>query len=374
MVSCFGIFHPESNVYMLMALFFQIEIFQDYNDTVIAIGLSHLPRNDSIFSTSDIAVGIDVLTGDYEEEDEKNKRISDSNIRPSELEFVSAMASHSCAFRFRGASSVSHMSTIIERSRAALEAATNAGIFVIAGGVSFALYVLFAACAPATTGPYVPLLGSILYLLLLLPLIGFAMALTDAEPEAMHRVPPKNDQAVTFARREGRRMYAMLLLKGVLPAAFPQLLYLVTLGELLLFREPDLVATMCPGMNSWVQIIRCESLRSYSGVARTSAGALSLASFVFNIAMTSASFLFRFVPIRDVRPWEFNHAWVWSLTLLVVLAVVYIILTVGADVASALPWYFYFVVILTPILSLVCDEYLKQIELRHEIRSEKLRR
>ena len=39
----------------------QIETFQEYNDTVIAVGLSHLPWNSRIFATADLAVGVDVL-------------------------------------------------------------------------------------------------------------------------------------------------------------------------------------------------------------------------------------------------------------------------------------------------------------------------
>lgn len=334
---------------------------------MIAIGTSHLPRNDPIFSTADIAVGIDVLT---EQQDGKH-----SEIRRAELEFVSAIASHSCAFRFRGAASVSHLSEIIEESRAALESAMAASLFVLDGCLAFSLYVLFCACTVSTSIPFVPLVGVVLYLQVLLPIIGLAMAMTKSTPETMKRVPPKNDPSVTFARKEKPILYSVMLLKALPPSIFPQLVQLIAFGQLLIHYEPELVATSCPGASNWFHVIHCAALKDYSGIARTSAGTMGLAQLVLCISVSSASYVSRFASIYELPPWEQNHLWFWSVVVALGLTAVYI--SIGVErkgMISALPWYFHVLSATTPFFCVAWSEVLKQFESKQERRAEKLRR
>lgn len=350
-----------------------MEIFQEYHDTVIAVGISHLPQNDRIFSAADIAVGIDVLTDPAPEIPSSSVR-SNCPVRPSELEFVSALASHSCAFKFRGASSVSHIPSILGASRTALEATTAAGVFLTAGCVAFSLFVLFSACAVSTTIPAVPTLGSVLYLQLLLPLLGFAIAMSDAEPDSMKRVPPKNDAQQTFARKEGARLYTLLLVKALPASILPQLVYLVALGELLLAVEPDLIASSCPGAAAWGQVIRCPALRSYTGPARTGASALSLGQLGLNVSVASASFVYRHTSMAEFPPWQHNAVWAGAVLSALALTAVYLALTVPPGSASVLPWYYYVVALVSPVVCLGWNEYWKRRDTWHERRSEKLRR
>lgn len=351
-----------------------MEIFQDYCDTVIAIGISHLPQNDGIFSAADIAIGIDLLMQSGWEENFETI-CPNNGVRPSEVEFVSAICSHSCVFRFQGSSSLSHIPSILKQSRAALEAATASGVFLVEGCLAYSLYVLFSVCSPTTTIPFVPFLGSVLYIQFVLPGIGYAMAMSDAETEAMHRVPPKNDQAVTFSKREGRILYTTLVAKAFMPALLSQLQYWISFGELALAHHSDLLQTVCPGVSSWSQVIRCPALKDYSGDARTSAGGIALGQFVICIAISSASFVYRHVAIQDQQPWANNNAWVASVVIVIALVAVYIAVTVEPDTASALPWYFYAIAIIEPFLCLAWNEVLKTtIEVKPEKRSEKLRR
>jgi hypothetical protein len=172
-----------------------VEIFQQYSDTVIAVGLSHLPWNGDIFSVADIAVGIDVLTnvGTEEQAPSASAHKDSGNGGPSpgskmlafELEFVSAISSHACAFRFRGASSLSHLSDIIEVGRAALAGSTAAAVFLVSSSLSFSFFVLFSVCAPSATIPYVPTLGAVVYLQIVLPVVGLAMAMTKSQERTM---------------------------------------------------------------------------------------------------------------------------------------------------------------------------------------------
>jgi hypothetical protein len=207
------------------------------------------------------------------------------------------MASHSCAFRFRGAESLVHISSIIAQGRASLEAAIAAGVFLVASCLSFSFFVLFSACAPSTTIPFVPAVGAVLYLQIVLPSIGMTMAMNNGNAEAMKRVPEKNDQSVIFSRNEGWRMYQMIVLKAIPPALLPQLLHFIAFGELVMHFDPDLVSSGCPGATSWVDVVRCDALKDYSGVARTSSGVLVLAEFVFCTLLFRRP-AFQFVSIR----------------------------------------------------------------------------
>lgn len=229
-------------------------VFQDYHDTVFAIGIAHLPRNDGIFAAADIAVGIDVL-GDRKistsEHNTSQKRSPVNRMFMAELEFVSAIASQSCAFRFRGVPSISHLTSLIEEGRASLDAASAAAVFVISNSLSYSCYVLLSACMPMTTVPHVPLIGSIVYLLFLMPLLGFAIALTAKDDEMMKRVPPKNDASQPFSQKEGFLLYQMLLFKAIFSAFLPQILHLIGFGTLVINFEPELVELECGGADKW---------------------------------------------------------------------------------------------------------------------------
>jgi magnesium-transporting ATPase (P-type) len=351
---------------------FQVEIFQEYNDTVVSVGLSHLTRNEDIFSSADVAVGIDILA-----ECEGRARSEGSpggHVFTSELEFVQSISAHSCAFRFRGASSVSHISTIIETSRASLDAAVAAAIYLITGCLSLSLYVVFSVCAPSTAMPFVPTLGCAIYLLALLPGVGLCMAMSDGDKDTMKRVPPKNDRAITFARNERSMFYFIVVSKALLPALLPQVLHLIAFGELMLRFEPNLVATNCPLADNWVDIVRCNGLEDYSGSSKTSAGSLVFAQFVLCVIVSSAGFVHRFLPLKEQKPWERNFAWLCSVFIAFGLLVLYVAFATEEGTAEALPWYFYLISSTSPFLCLMWVEMCKLPETKQERRAEKLRR
>lgn len=363
----------------------QVKTFQDYNDTVIAMGLSHLPRNAGIFAVSDLSVGADILEKEVYEDSFENlgdsypEAIHTSRVLPYEVAFVSSISAHSCAFNLLGTSSTSLMPYIIERGRAALAAATSAALFVISGCLSFSLYVLFCVCTASTTIPFVPILGSVLYLQIVLPLIGLAMSMSDSDAQSMNRVPPKNDQSVIFARDERRRLYLNVFFKSLAPAVLPQFLYLIAFGELLAEFEPELVASLCSFDGDvedigWVSLVRCDDLKQYSGVARTSAGSLVLAEMVLCVILASSSFVYRAIPMRQEPPWRQNRAWVYSVVLSIVFVTVFLVVVLEEGTFAALPWYFFLLAILMPAICVFCAEAVKALDSRHEKRAVTLRR
>lgn len=284
-----------------------VNIFQDYHDTVIVVG-STIPWNDEIFSTADIAIGIDI----FDEHCQLSESATAPVVRASELEFVSGISAHSCAFRFRGASSVSHLSSVIQQSRGALEAVTTSSLFIVSGCLAFSFFVFLSACSPSTTIPFIPTLESFLFLLVVLPLIGFAICMTDAGRDAMKHVPPKNDQSVTFRRREGKTLYTILVLKSIPPSLSSAIMWLIAYGRLVFYFESAFVSTQCPDVERWVNVLRCDALKNYSGPARIQAGALALSHLVFCVIIGSASFVYRFSSISDQPPLACNHVWALS--------------------------------------------------------------
>ena len=357
-----------------------VDIFQEYSDTVIAVGLSHLPSNDGIFSSADIAVGIDVLidsqptssiipgTGNDTDHDET------LTILDAELELVSAISSHACAFRFRGVSSLSHLSAIIEQGRASLESVSAGVVFFLASSLSLSFFVLLTVCTPSTTIPHVPILGVVIFLQIVVPFLGFSMAFSDTPPNAMKEVPPKNDTKVTFGKKEGLKLYQTLILKSIPPAVFCQLLHLITFGELIISFEPSLVTEKCSGADSWVDVIRCHALKDYSGAARISSGVIVFGIFALTTILLSSTYIDRFDPILESKPWKRNHAWPVVAIALTIGTVAVTVNAVHEKSGSSLPWYFYLISISVPFGCVAWNEYWKKLERRVEVRSEKLRR
>jgi len=348
----------------------QIEIFQEHSDTVITVGISHLTRNYCIFSSADIAVGIDILDTDSATFDGK----TGNHILPQELEFANAISAHACAFRFRGASSIAHIPSIIQKGRESLEATIAAAIFLVTGCLSFSFFVLFTVCSPLVAIPFVPTLGCVLYLQLLLPLLGLSMAMTSGDSDTMKRVPPKNDKDLTFGRNEKSTFYSMVVAKALLPALLPQILHLIVFGELVIDFEPELVDSQCPGASNWVDIVRCEGLRDYSGPAKTSSGSLVFGQFVLCMFVASAGFVDRLFLLSERKPWVSNFGWLVCNLFAIGFLVLYVSLTTEDGSAAALPWYYYVIAVTTPFLSLVGVDVCKRPEIKLEKRAEKLRR
>ena len=329
-----------------------------------------------IFSTADLAIGVDVLSDCLAKTSDNDLHYN--ALLPSEVTFASAISAHFCAFRLRGVASVEHMPTILAQGRASLAAATSAATFLLSGYLSFSLYALFTTFSVSITLPYVPVMSAVLYLLAILPLLGIPITMSDPDKYCMQQVPAKNDVSITFGKREGKTFYVVTFLKVIPPALFPQLLYLIAFGVLLIEYEPDLVQSQCSGgvrpPGEWTSVIRCKGLSGYSGTARDSAVALSVAELALCTVITSASFVYRTLPIWVEPPWRRNHLWVVAVLFSIVVVILYLLLTLERGVASVLPWYYYLLAACMPFLCLLWNECLKRPEKNVLDRAEKLRR
>jgi len=339
------------------------------------MGLSHIPRNARIFSTADISVGADVLA-----EELAAMPSSADNLLSYEVEFVASISSHSCAFNLRGAASTSLMPSIIERGRTALDAASYATLFILYGTVAFSLYACFCMCAISTAVPFVPTLGSVLYLQLVLPLVSLGLAMSGSDDKSMHRVPPKNDQSLTFSRNEGESLFINTLLKALLPAVLTQVLYLIAFGELMIKFEPELLQEECSmspdeiAQNRWTPVIRCQALKDYSGHARTSSGYIILAEMVLCVIISSASFVHATDSVVRVPLWSRNRSWICLSCLGIILIAIYLAVALERGSFSALSWYFLILAAIVPFLCLLGNELIKRSERKHIDRAAKLRR
>jgi len=361
-----------------------------------------LSSNEGPFNAADISIGVDMLLHDMEKLRETRDPTSiatqiqskghpsntqfhaiyDPFLHYEEVEFVSSIAAHNCVFRLRGPSTMEHLPAIIAVGRASLEAATSSALFVLNAGLSLAFLSLLSACSVSTCIPYIPTLGSMMYLLILMPLLGLSMAWSDAQSESMSTIPPKNDESLVFGRDEGKRLYAHMMIRAFLPAMGSHLLYLISLGQLLLAFEPNYLEEYCPEINlataRWSQVIRCPILSSYSGAARVWSGTLMLGQMALCSIVASAGFVFRTRSLREEPPWWRNSIWLMSCVISLLLTVLYMLLSIGGaastQVARALPYYFYILSLLLPPFWLFVGEMIKKVDRRHEKRACMLRR
>lgn len=392
--------------YILAYMQPQINIFREYHDTVVAVGLSHLSSNEGPFNAADIAIGVDMLlpgvsksteavdhpssAPHFQSKGHSNKYhtsravdIFDPFLHYEEVEFVSSIAAHNCVFNLKGPSTMEYLPAIIAVGRASLDAATSSALFVLNAGLSLAFLSLLSACSVSTCIPYIPTLGAMMYLLILMPMLGLSMAWTDAQSELMSVIPPKNDDSLVFGRDEGKRLYAHMMIRAFLPAMGSHLLYLISLGQMLLVLEPNYLEVNCPEINltgaSWSHVIRCPSLKFYSGTARTWSGSLMLGQMTLCLIVASAGFVFRTRSLREEPPWSRNAIWLLSCVVSLALTVFYMLLSIGggaatAQVARALPYYYYILSVLFPLVWLFVGEIIKKVDRRHEKRACMLRR
>jgi hypothetical protein len=214
-----------------------------------------------------------------------------------------------------------------------------------------------------------------LYLLFFLPLLSASIAMgLDGNKDLMEQVPPKNDETIIFGRREGSMFYTMVTCKAIFPALLSQIFHLIAFGELLISFEPDLVASACPGALNWVGVVRCEGISDYSGKAQTSSGNIAFVQFVLCIIVSSGGFVCRSNSLAEQNPLRYNHVWIFSVWLVIVLLVLYAAMTISDGSASALPWYYFLLAAMTPFLCLLCVEICKHPEIKLQRRAEKLRR
>ena len=319
---------------------------------------------------------MDVLNESIGKSNEENLRCN--ALLPAEVVFASAISAHCCAFRLEGITSVEHMPTILAQGRASLAAAISAAIFFLSGYLSFTLYVFFTVFSLAAAIPFVPLVGSALYLLIILPLVGIPITMSDPEQRSMQKVPPKNDQSLSFGKREGKIFCLVSFLKALPPAIFPQLLYLIAFGELMIENDPDIIQAKCPSNpypKNWVALIQCSELGGYSGVAHDTAVAISLAELALLTVVASTSFVYRTLPVWEEPPWRRNHLWAVSVVLALSVIAIYLLLNVERGNFFLLPWYYHFLAfVVMPFVCLLWDEYLKKLEKSVLDRAEKLRR
>jgi len=245
---------------------------------------------------------------------------------------------------------------------------------MITSYVAFSFFILLTACSISAVVPFVPPIGSALFLQLIVPLVGLAMNFTESNKEVMTNVPPKNDKSITFAAGEQRRLYTYATLRAIPPAIFPQIIYLIAMGCLMMELEPDfLTHEDCP-TDRWFLVVRCEALQTYSGTVLVSSGRLMLAELALCIIVLSSTFVFRLTHLRAIRPWKMNFIWIVTTVVSTGLVLIYLIVTLDRRTLAALPWYFYILALCFPFICAALSEMVKKQDMRHEKRADMLRR
>ena len=366
----------------------KIHIFREHNDTVLTVGVSHISRNNEIFSTSSLSIGIDVLSKEDANDQlhhsgttRASSSVNDAHLfthrlSPKEVSIISSIAANSCVFNMPLDHGLAHLSSLIAKGRAALNAGTAAAGFMIVAYTSFSLLILMCPFSISTSIPFIPGMGSILYLLLVVPLVGIAMGFTELDKDSMTVVPMKNDISVSFARGERKRLFMYVVLKALLPAAMSQIIYLIAFGSLIVEYDSNLIVDQCGLLKfSWVNVIHCDILHSYAGAATISSGAIVIAFQSICIIVISASFLLGTTPVYS-KPMPLGKNNVWMLTTIfsILIIILYLCLTLEFSVWQSLPWYFYFLSLISPFICLAVCELVKTREMKEEQRAAKMRR
>mmetsp|Transcript_37345 Transcript_37345/g.44560 ORF Transcript_37345/g.44560 Transcript_37345/m.44560 type:complete len:457 (+) Transcript_37345:104-1474(+) len=358
-----------------------VHVFQNYSDTVLAIGLSHVSCNDEIFSNSDLSIGISLFEentrakiNDSKLSSYKDKRYYQNDLDPAEVVSVCSIAAHSCVFNVSLRRGLLHLSDILSQGRGALNASQTSTLFMVTSYLSFSFFILLSICTVSTAVPFIPPVGSAFFLQLIVPLIGLAMNFTESSKEVMGNVPPKNDKSITFAVGEQRRLYIDAILRAMPPAIFPQLIYLMAIGCLMIELENEFMVNEDCSIDNWLLAIRCQALKRYSGAVLVSSGRLMLAELALCIIVLSSSFVFRLTHLRTVRPWKMNIIWIVTTIISTGLVFIYLIITLGPETLAALPWYFYLLALSFPFICAALSETVKTQDMRHEKRADMLRR
>lgn len=200
------------------------------------------------------------------------------------------------------------------------------------------------------------------------------MSFTESIKEVMRNVPPKNDKSITFAVGEQRRLYTYAVLRAIPIAIFPQLIYLIALGRLMMRLEKGFLINEGCSTDQLFKVVRCKALKKYSGIILTSSGSLMLAEFALCIIVLSSTFVFRLTHLNTIRPWKMNHIWVATTITSIGLVLSYVVITLDRRTLAALPWYFYLLALTFPLICAMLSESVKKQDIQHEKRADMLRR
>jgi len=370
-----------------------INIFREYGDTTLSIGLSHISSNNRIFISSGLGIGVDILLQEEESNIGERSGVRDTfkksygdfacDLSPEEVRIVSSLSSNACVFNISLCNGgIAHVSEFIAEGRAALNAATSAGGFMIVAYISYSLLILLSPCTASTSIPLIPGVGTALHLFIVVPIIAIGMGFTKSDEEAMTIVPIKNESAVTFDEDERLRLFLYSLLKALLPAALSQVMYLISIGSLLIEFDSLFLLEKCnlsyidqERHTAWVHVIRCSALNAYSGPAATQAGCLVVALHMLCIIALSATFLFGSTPIYNKPiPLTKNTVWVGTSLFSTSILLVYLSLTLEIDALKSLPWYFYLLSLISPFLCVGACELIKKKEKKYDSKAAKMRR
>ena len=298
-------------------------------------------------------------------EDTTDTKSFNQRLSPKEASVMSSIASNSCVFNMTLGISMVHLTSIIDAGRGALNVGSAAAEFMAVAYTSFSMLFFFSPCSISRLVPFIPAgVGSVLYVVLVVPLVGMGMSFTEASEDSMTIVPTKNEESTTFAQGEHLRSRIFILSKALLPAAMSQLLFLISFGSLIVEFDSELIFNECNlTQTSWRHVIHCDALVSYAGPSNTSSGVLMIAFQTICIIAISSSFLSGTTPVYSKpSPLGKNRIWMGTTLTCILLMILYLILTLEKGVFRSLPWYFYFLSLMLPLVCLAECELIKRRE------------
>lgn len=363
-----------------------IKIFIEHSDTVLTLGLSHVSRNNNIFSASSLSIGINYLIQkeiNVQAQPDRTRKLSTSDsqlythrLSPKEISMISLISANACVFSLTLDIGLTNLPSLIELGRATMNAGIASTHFMIVAYTSFTLMIVFSPFSVSKSMPFLPGVGIVIYILVVIPSIAISMAFTESNKEDMKIVPVKNDKSESFSRREGKRLITSVIIKGLLPAALSQVVFLIAFGSIIIEYDSELIIDEC-GLKtfSWIDVIHCDVMNSYVGPATIPSGALIISFHALCMIVISSSFLLGTNPIfSKSAPLQKNKVWTFTTILAAAVILLYLCLTLERSAINYLPWYFYFVSLISPFVCLAFCELVKQRDRKDEQRAAKMRR
>jgi len=226
-----------------------LEIFKENRETTLCLGTLFRSPNAKLFSTADMAIGMDLLPGSQSSASLPPKHTG--QLDQADLQFVRSLVGLSCALMLgtpattEGGISEEYPVTLlldlVREGRKLLQNMYQALIFSGVSYITLALLEVFSSLLPFVVQPSLDGAELVFLGLIYIPGLAFSLLASPADKDIMARTPEKNKDSSNF---QGRHYWYIFL--GTCPPAFASMVTFVwSFVSLTLLKEKQLAQQCC---------------------------------------------------------------------------------------------------------------------------------
>ncbi|KAG0251334.1 hypothetical protein BG011_007717 [Mortierella polycephala] len=304
-----------------------IKIFQDYGEVVCCIGSSLNIDSVASFARADISVGMEPI------------RMHSRPEARSAFSLAAKINSLPCGLTMHSETSLYALTQVVREARRLLNSQRQGIVFMIASFMSISLLLLVTYCfllPPAFAGYH------ILWMMwVIIPILTLSFFFSPHEPDTMTMMPSKNvlplrDLKRTLQLYDGQDGYSFLF------NSFGD-------GKTWL---------------NWTEVEQWALLYAQN---------YTLVIWVWYMVCMSSTFMSRTLPVSTFKPWK-NRVWIGACVTCLVFQFAFCIISLfkGPDRKQNIPWWFFVISFLWPIVFLPIQEIVKARDLKECVRAQKL--